>query len=313
VALHVVDAEAWPSLVHRWSFNEPSGSTTLTDLVANINGTVNGPMTFTGQEMTTPNPNPVSAANGVPTANSGWVAFPGGQGVVSGLPNEASFEIWVVWNGGGVWQEMFDFGQAATPGFSLGGYQYLMICPDDGANNTLRAEWDENPAYDVTLLGPNPLQIGVLSQIVWTHDQDRQLDKLYLNGQLVASAVNTALWSSVPDTDNWIARDEWQDPMFNGQYWDFRIWNGSLTAGQVANLYATGPKAIAGPMLQIATAGAHQVSLTWPANATGFTLQSTTNLLGTWSAVSGTATVTNDLNVLTLPLSQSKTFYRLTP
>jgi hypothetical protein len=167
VALDVVDAEAWPSLVHRWNFKEPAGSTTLTDLVANINGTVNGPMTFTGQEMTTPNPNPVSAANGIPTASSGWVQFPGSKGVVSGLPNEASFEIWVVWEGGGVWQEMFDFGQAATPGVSTGGFQYVMICPDDGANNTLRAEWDENPAYDVTLLGPNPLQVGVLSQIVW--------------------------------------------------------------------------------------------------------------------------------------------------
>lgn len=318
VTLTVVDAEAWPSLVHRWRFNEPPGSTTLTDVVANINGTINGPMTFTGQEMTTPNPNPVSAANGVPTASSGWVNFPGGQGVVTGLPNEASFEIWVVWNGGGVWQEMFDFGQAATAGYSLGGYEYVMICPDDGANNTLRAEWDQNganPAYDVTMLGPNPLQIGVLNQIVWTHDQDRQLDKLYLNGQLVASAVNTALWSSLPDTDNWLARDEWQDPMFNGQYWDFRIWNGALTSGQVANLFAAGPEVIAGPMLQISPTVPHQITLTWPANATaaGFTLQSATNLLGAWTPVSGTPTVTNDLNVLTLPLSQSHVFYRLTP
>jgi Concanavalin A-like lectin/glucanases superfamily len=313
VALDVVDAEAWPSLVHRWNFKEPAGSTTLTDLVANINGTVNGPMTFTGQEMTTPNPNPVSAANGIPTASSGWVQFPGSKGVVSGLPNEASFEIWVVWEGGGVWQEMFDFGQAATPGVSTGGFQYVMICPDDGANNTLRAEWDENPAYDVTLLGPNPLQVGVLSQIVWSHDQDRQLDKLYLNGQLVASAVNTALWSTLPDTDNWLARDQWQDPMFNGQYWDFRIWNGSLTAGQVANLYAAGPQAIAGPMLQISPASSNHVTLTWPANATGFTLQSATSLLGTWSAVSGTPTAINGLNTLVVPLSLSQTYYRLTP
>ncbi len=315
LALNVVDAEAWPSLVHRWSFNEPPGSTTLTDLVAHINGTVNGPMVFNGQEMTTPNPNPVSAANGVPTASSGWVSFPGGQGVVTGLPNEASFEIWVVWNGGAVWQEMFDFGQAATPGYSLGGYQYVMICPDDGANNTLRVEWDQNPAYDMTMLGPNPLQIGVLSQIVWTHDQDRQLDKLYLNGQLITSAANTALWSTLPDTDNWLARDQWQDPMFNGQYWDFRIWNGALTAGQVANLYTAGPSAVAGPTLQISAAGPHQIALTWPANATaaGFTLQSATSVLGPWSSVSGTPTVANGLNVLTVSQSQSRIFYRLSP
>jgi len=308
-----VDTNAWPSLLHRWTFNDAPGSTTLADSVGSINGTVNGPATFNGSQLVMPIGNPVSAANGVPTTNSGWVSFPANQGLVTGLPNEASFEIWVVWNGGGVWQEMFDFGQAATPGFSLGGGQYVMICPDDGSNNKLHAEWDQNPAYDVTLLGPSALQAGVLSQIVWSHDQDRQLDKLYLNGQLVSSAVNTGLWSSLPDTDNWLSRDEWQDPMFNGAYSDMRIWNGALTAGQVANLYAVGPNLVAGPALQI-TASGSQITLKWPANATGFSLQSTTSLPnGTWTAVSGTPTVINGLNTLSLPVSQAKTYYRLNP
>lgn len=310
LALTVVDTNAWPSLLHRWTFNEPPGSTTLTDSVGTINGTVYGPVTFTGQEMTTPagNPPPVG---GQPTTNSGWGSFPASQGVVSGLPNEASFEIWVVWNGGGVWQEIFDFGQAATPGVSSGGGQYVMICPDDGANNTLHAEWDQNPAYDVTILGPHPLQVGVLSQIVWTHDQDRQLDRLYLNGQLVGSSVNTALWSTLPDTDNWLARDEWPDPMFNGQYYDFRIWNGALTGGQVASLYSAGPKVVAGPRLQISPAGS-QVTIAWPANATAFNLQSTTNLNGgTWTPVSGTTNIANGVTSMTQPTSQPQSFYRL--
>jgi hypothetical protein len=141
------------------------------------------------------------------------------------------------------------------------------------------------------------------------------LDKLYLNGQLITSAVNTALWSTLPDTDNWLARDEWQDPMFNGQYWDFRIWNGALTAGQVADLYTGGPQAIGGPTLQIATVAPHQLELTWPANTTaaGFTLQSSTSVLGPWTAAGGSPTVTNGLNVLMVTPSLSQTFYRLTP
>lgn len=313
VVFNVADTNAWPSLLHRWRFNEPPGSTTITDVVANINGTVYGPATFDGQKMSTITNNPASnsGTGGTPATNGVWASFPAGQGIVSGLPNEASFEIWVKWYGGGVWQEMFDFGQAATPGVSSGGGQYVMICPDDGANNVLRAEWDQNPTYDVTMQGPNPLQVGVLSQIVWTHDQDRQLDKLYLNGQLLTTAANTALWSSLPDTDNWLARDEWPDPMFSGEYWDFRIWNGSLTAGQVANLYAAGPEVIVGPKLQISPTGS-QVTLQWPANATGFTLQSATNLVGgTWNTVAGTPTVINGLNNLTLPPTQSKTYYRL--
>jgi len=306
----VVDTNSWPTLLHHYPFHDPAGGSTISDSVGNIDGTLEGAARLTGAQLVMPTPNPVSDSSGVPTTNSGWVQFPANEGLVTSLPNEASFEIWVVWTGGPVWQEMFDFGQAATPGISLGGGEYLMFCPYDGANGLLRAEWDQNPAYDVTLQGP-VLEAGVLSQVVYTHDQDRQLDKLYRNGVLVASAPNTALWSSFPDADNWMARDEWQDPMFQGSYNDFRIWNGALTSGQVANLYASGPEIIAGPALQIAPSG-NKITLMWPANASGFTLQSSLSLSPVnWTAVTGTATVSNGLNVLTVPASGADTFYRL--
>jgi hypothetical protein len=314
VVFNVIDTNAWPSLLHRWRFNEPPGSTTITDAVANINATVFGPAVFDGQKMSTISNNPASnsGGNGVPATNGVWASYPADQGIVTALPNEASFEIWVVWYGGNVWQEMFDFGQAATPGFSGTGGQYVMICPDDGANNVLRAEWDQNPGYDVVMEGPNPLQVGVLSQIVWSHDQDRQVDKLYLNGQLLTSAVNTALWSTLPDTDNWLARDEWPDPMFSGEYWDFRIWNGALTGGQVADLYKAGPAVVVGPALNIVALTGNRITLQWPANASAFTLQSANSLDGgTWNTVPGTPTVINGLNHLTVSATSSQTYYRL--
>jgi len=308
--VNVVDTNAWPSLLHRYTFNDAPGSTTITDSVGNINGTLQGLAALNGSQLVMPLGNPPPDQSGQPTANSGWASFPAGQGIVSGLPNEASFEIWVIWNGGAVWQEMFDFGQAANPGVSTGGGQYVMISPHDGATGALRAEWDENPVYDVVFTGPS-LQTNMLSQIVWTHDQDRQLDRLFLNGREVANGVNTGLWSTLPDSDNWLARDEWQDAMFNGTYSDFRIWNGALTAGQVANLYAVGPDVIAGPALRIAASGG-QITLTWPANATGFSLLSATSLTsGTWAPVSGTPTVLNGLNSLTLPTSPAPRYYRL--
>ncbi len=310
LAVTVVDTNAWPSLLHHYAFHDAPSSATITDSVGTINGTLQGAATNNGTQLVMPSPNPAGDSSGQPTPASGWVSFPAGQGLVTGLPNEASFEIWVIWSGGGVWQEMFDFGQAATPGVSLGGGQYVMICPYDGANGLLRAEWDQNPAYDVVLQGP-VLQAGVLSQVVYSHDQDRQLDKLYRNGVLVATAQNTGLWSTLPDTDNWMARDEWPDPMFQGAYLDFRFWNGALTAGQVANLYAAGPNVIAGPALQISHNGSH-VTLSWAANATGFSLQSTTDLVhGPWTPVSGTPTVINGVNNLTLSVSPAGTYYRL--
>jgi hypothetical protein len=305
VVLNVVDTNAWPTLLHRYNFNESSG-TTLNDSVGTINGTINGPVTLNGSQMTTPSGNPPPDSSGQPTAASGWVSFPAAQGLVSGLPNEASIECWVIWQGGAVWQEMFDFGAAANPGVSTGGGTYIMVSPHDGASGSLRLEWFPG---GLVLTGPS-LQQGVLSQVVITHDQDRQLDKLYLNGQLISTGSNPLLWSSLPDTDNWLARDQWPDAMFNGSYLDMRIWNGALTAGQVANLYASGPNVAVGPTLQV-TNSSSQVTLKWPANATLFTLQSSASLNGPWTAVSGTPTVVNGFNILTLPKSQTQIYYRL--
>jgi hypothetical protein len=307
VVIQVVDTNAWPSLLHRHTFNETSG-TTLHDSVGAIDGTIHGPVTLTGSQMIMPAGNPAPDGSGQPTAASGWVSFPAGQGMVSGLPNQASIECWVTWAGGAVWQEMFDFGAAATPGVSLGGGNYVMVSPHDGINGALRMEWFPG---GLVLTGPS-LAENQLSQVVITHDQDRQLDKLYLNGQLISSGSNTRLWSSLSDLDNWLARDQWPDAMFNGSYSDMRIWDGALTAGQVANLYAAGPDVVAGPSLQISPAAGSEVILKWPANATSFSLQSNTNLVGgTWVDVSGTPTVTNNLNNLEVPASQTQTFYRL--
>jgi hypothetical protein len=70
VAITVVDTNAWPSLVHRWKFNDAPGSTTITDAVGNITGTLYGPYTLTGSQLVMPTPNPVGGTNGLPTTAS---------------------------------------------------------------------------------------------------------------------------------------------------------------------------------------------------------------------------------------------------
>lgn len=305
VNVTVTDTNAFPSVLHRYSFNDAQG-TTVADSVGTINGTFNGTGTFNGSQLVLPAGNPAPDASGQPLPASGWVSFPAGQGIVSGLPSGASIECWVVWNGGGVWQEIFDFGQAGTPGVSLGGGNYVMVCPFDGITGQLRAEWFPG---GTVLLGPT-LATNRLSHVVLVHDEVLQLDKLFRDGVLVASGANTRLWSSLPDTDNWLARDEWRDPMFNGNYDEFRIWNGALTSGQVANLFKAGPNVVAGPELKISKSG-NQLTLTWPANATGFILQSTTDLGVAFAPAGGSPSVVNGLNVLTITPSGARTFYRL--
>ncbi len=58
-----------------------------------------------------------------------------------------------------------------------------------------------------------------------------------------------------------------------------------------------------------------RVVLTWPTNFTGFTLQSTTNLVSPaiWTTVPPAPVVDNSQNPLTNPISGPRQFYRLAP
>jgi uncharacterized repeat protein (TIGR03803 family) len=66
------------------------------------------------------------------------------------------------------------------------------------------------------------------------------------------------------------------------------------------------------PQLNIIASGTN-VILTWPTNAIGFTLQSTTNLVApaAWSAVSPAPVILNGQNAVTNPASSTRRFYRL--
>jgi uncharacterized repeat protein (TIGR03803 family) len=66
------------------------------------------------------------------------------------------------------------------------------------------------------------------------------------------------------------------------------------------------------PQLSITPAGG-SIILTWPTKATGFTLQSTTNLVSPalWTPVSQAPIVINGQNAVTNPISGTRQFYRL--
>jgi len=69
------------------------------------------------------------------------------------------------------------------------------------------------------------------------------------------------------------------DPYFNGQFDEFRIYNGVLSDAAVAASFAGGPNVLLAPVpsLNVALSGA-SVVLSWPLNVPGFTLESTTVL-----------------------------------
>ena len=91
--------------------------------------------------------------------------------------------------------------------------------------------------------------------------------------------------------------------------------NGTAGWGTSYDGIPTGPCPTCGggaPQLAILLSGANAI-LTWPASFTGFTLQSTSNLVSqvVWSNVSPLPVVVNGSNTVTNPIAPTSKFYRL--
>jgi uncharacterized repeat protein (TIGR03803 family) len=86
---------------------------------------------------------------------------------------------------------------------------------------------------------------------------------------------------------------------------------GSAGNGTVFSL-SLGPATVTAPQLAVLRSGAN-VILTWPTNATGFTLQSATNLNppAVWNTVSPAPAIVNGQNTVTNPIAVTQQFYRL--
>ena len=87
-----------------------------------------------------------------------------------------------------------------------------------------------------------------------------------------------------------------------------------ITWGATSRIYTTDELArlMAGPPLAIARSGTN-VILTWSTAYSGYTLQSSTQLVAgaAWSSVSPQPVVLNNLNTVTNPVSTKTKFYRL--
>jgi hypothetical protein len=101
----------------------------------------------------------------------------------------------------------------------------------------------------------------------------------------------------------------------NGSLGTNFVQTGTVNAGDHLsfqfNVNSTSISSLA-PQLTITRSGA-TITLTWPTNAAGFTLQSTTNLVATavWTNVSPASVVVNTNNVVTNTISGTQKFYRL--
>ena len=211
------------ALLHRYRF-EGTG-TAVVDDISGANGTVVNAALNDSSTLT--------LAGG--TTNQ-YVDLP--DGIISAL-TDATFEVWLNWQGGGGWQRIFDFGDMN----GTNGDTYVFVTPQRaGSPNALRATMSlAGSASEVVINGTAALGTGALHHVALVVDHQTEL-RLYLDGVLVSSAANTRALASLNDVNNWLGRSQYSvDPSLGGTYHEFRIYDAALSATQVATSFAFGP------------------------------------------------------------------------
>jgi hypothetical protein len=288
-----------PVLAHRYSFEGPSGTTFVADSVGTANGTLIGGGTLSGDGKLM-----LFGANG-------YVDLP--NGIISSLSN-VTLEAWLTWNGGNQWQRIFDFGSNSGGENGQGtGLTYLLLTPRSGGNVmhfgiTTNSAGGELSADALQILpSGQPVHVAVF------YDFLAGTSGVFLNGQRIATGVASVPLNQINDVNVWLGKSQWNDPYFNGQFDEFRIYNGALSDQQLAASYAAGPDALLGPVprLVVQLNGA-SLKLLWPLNAPGFQLEQTINVSGgSWTAVTTPPILQNGQHVVTVPISNAVQFFRL--
>jgi len=139
---------------------------------------------------------------------------------------------------------------------------------------------------------------------------------LYTNGVLAAqnSSVTTPM-SAVNDLYSFIGRSLYNgDSYFDFNLDEFRIYNGALTATEIAATQALGPDQLlstARPIIAAANTGAN-LTLSWPSASAGYTVMTTTNLAsGNWTPAAVSPQIVGSQWQVVLPSTGNAQFYQL--
>jgi autotransporter-associated beta strand protein len=235
-----------PPMLHAYlKFDEASGTSAADTSGHGWNGTlVNGGTRVAGYSNNAVNLN---------SGSSQYVTLP--SGVVTNL-DAVSITAWVKQTTISTWSRIFDFGTGQTVN--------MFLTPRNGANNVVRfAITTGGGAGEQIIDGNAELPAGVWKHVAVTLGGSRGV--LYVDGVPVGTNSAMALSPSFlgTTTQNYIGKSQYNDPYFNGQVDEFRIYNGALSAGEVATFLTP----LAAPANVMATAGDGQVVLSWDAAA----------------------------------------------
>lgn len=154
--------------------------------------------------------------------------------------DDITIAAWINWDGGDIWQRIFDFGTGTA--------QYMFLTPSS-YSNTLR--------FAITTAGNgNEQRVETSSALAtgqWVHvavTLNGNVGTLYVNGS--PEATNPSMTINPIDFNplfNYIGKSQWSDPLFNGRIDDFRIYNYALSDTEIASLAS--PSFTADPILNL--------------------------------------------------------------
>jgi len=138
---------------------------------------------------------------------------------------EMAIAAWVYWNGGAIWQRIFDFGNSEA--------QNMFLSPSGDAGQLRFAI--KNGGEEQRLTYAAGLPTGKWSHVAVTLGGSAA--RMYLDGKQVAES-NTFTISPLDFKPvlNYIGRSQYPDPLFNGRIDDFMVYNYALSANEVAVL-----------------------------------------------------------------------------
>ena len=215
-------------LVHRYSFNDAPGSTTVTDSVGVAHGTIINPTNtaLSGGKLTLQGGTAQLSVNG-------YVALP--TGILATMSN-ATFEAWVTMSNAPNWQRLFDMGSGQNSYIFFAGQNVYRLA------YKFNATAGENPV----VLGPAGFPQNSTVHVVCTYNSGSGVAKVFVNGVLVRSGVAIYPLAAVTGANNWLGRSQFSDPYWKGDYQEFRMYEGSMSEGDVALSYAAGPDTLPG-------------------------------------------------------------------
>ena len=244
--------EAAAALAHRYSF---AGN--ANDSIGTAHGTVvdmGGPTAVFANGQLDLSANAGQVSNAI--TEDAYVDLPNAvisAAFRSGTLRAATFETWVTVATHRNWAEIYAFGTSnCGEGMSCSGSDtdYITLIPFNGAGSgTL---WTVgHPAFggdapaDANVLLPAGVQQHIVS--VFDHNNTTAGPNgtitQYLNGRVAGTtAIHPNLQlNTMVDNNNWLGRSQWPDPLFDGSFNEFRIYDHALTTTEVAVSTFFGP------------------------------------------------------------------------